>query len=524
MTRITVYVTLALLMLEMGCQCQDTSILATIHKMSGTVDRDFADAQKKWQTAEMGGKFRLGDGIRTQHNATALLKLSEGSKLKLTQNSQIRFMTMRTKQGKSGQGIDVETGEAELLVGQADLSLLTSVGTATITSGSVVKLRRVDEGMAFEVEIGKATYYDKNNAATPVEAGESITVDIGAAILEKFSNAPVDTGAEQAPPADTEARPDTSSEDRLEETDEEKQEAVAPERPSGPDRGIKSQTTVMEIPDGPAKADFMASPGSNFVVHAPTPPVVVAFDTANRCPNGAAVQVGRSWISKGTSAVHVKFGAGRHRYRVKCLEKGGALGQDTARGRVHVLRDAGVAKLPGNPPTSFIETDGRRYKILYQTRQPKISVKWPKAPKGQKYKLHIDGKKHIATPKPNHTLASGTLSEGVHQLNFEAIGSLARTSRTTTVEIRFDNAAPKASITAPGDESFGPGVVRVKGTAMAKWAVKLLGGTIEKDAQHRFVGEANYTGNYMSVTLRLSHPRRGVHYYIRRARGQGLQL
>jgi hypothetical protein len=188
-----------------------------------------------------------------------------------------------------------------------------------------------------------------------------------------------------------------------------------------------------------------------------------------------------------------------------------------------VLLDAGVAKIPGNPPASFIETDGRTYRIMYQTRPPSISVKWPKAPKGQKYKLHIDGKKSIATSKPQHTLSSGTLSEGAHQLNFEAIGSLARTSRTTTLKIRFDNAAPKASLTAPANGSFTAGsTVEVAGTAMSNWDVELIGGTIEKDAQLRFKGETKYNGSYMSVTLRLSHARRGVHYYIRRASGQGL--
>ncbi len=475
------------------------------------MDRDFANAVEKWQAANVGGEFRLGDGIRSESNASALLELNEGSKLKLTQNSQVRFMTVTNKQGESGHGIDVATGKAELIVGDADFTLLTSVGSAIIDAGSVVRLKKTDEGMAFEVAIGKATYFDKNRSATEIGEGESISVDIGAAVIEKFTEKPAEEKETDMPqPADTPYETD-ETDDATKDQDEE-----------DPHRGAAGGETTT-IPDGPLKADFKVSPGATFVVHAPSPPIAIAFSTTDKCAASAAVRIGRQWVAKSVGDVSAVFEVGRHRYRIKCLEADGTLGADIAKGRIQVLADAGVAKIPGKPPTSFIETDGRRYRILYQTRQPRISVKWPKAPKGQKYTLHIDGKKAINTPKPAYNLSSGTLSEGIHRLQFEAIGSLARTSRTTIVEIRFDNAAPKASLTAPTDGSFGPGsIVQVKGTAMPNWEVKLLGGTVEKDEQHRFTGKIQYKGVYMAVTLRLSHAKRGVHYYIRRAQGQEL--
>jgi hypothetical protein len=506
---------------QCGCRCQDPKVLATLTEKKGAIERDFAKSIRQWQAAEISGEYRLGDGIRSKSESEAVLSLNEGSKLRLASNSQLRFLTVDTVQGKSGQGIDIETGSAELVVGDAEFSLLTSVGTATIASGSVLRLKKSDDGIAFQVEIGKATFFDKNAVATEIAAGKGIKVNIGSAVLEKYSLAPeVDTAPDRGqesppPPADT----DKEDSNQAPEVEIERDEAAS--RSGDGDHESRSKIHS-DLPFGPEKVDFKVSAGASFVVHAPSPPIAVSFDTAGKCSEGtAAIQIGKRWISQGTNTVNALFEAGHYKYRLRCLASDNRLGAEIGKGKIHVLKDAGIARLPGNPPKSFVETDGRLYKILYQTRQPAIEVRWPRAPKGQKYKLHIDGKRKIATTKPLHTLSSGSLSEGVHQIKFEAIGTLARTSRTTTIQIRFDNAAPKASLTSPANGSFGPGsTVQVRGTAMARWNVKLLGGSIEKDAQHRFSGEVAYSGVYLSVVLRLSHPKRGVHYYIRRARGQ----
>jgi hypothetical protein len=203
-------------------------------------------------------------------------------------------------------------------------------------------------------------------------------------------------------------------------------------------------------------------------------------------------------------------------YNLRCVDETGALGKPVARGSVQVLNDAGTRRLPSKAPTSFVEADGRTYTVYYQNQMPEISVRWPNAPNASSYDLLVDGQPK-RLPKAEHLFRSGDIRDGTHQLSFQA-GD--RRSRTTTVEVRFDNAAPKASLTSPIDRGFKPGdTVTIEGVALETWKVSVEGGHISMDADERFTGQVASVAARPDIAVRLAHPRLGVHYYLRRAAG-----
>jgi hypothetical protein len=166
-----------------------------------------------------------------------------------------------------------------------------------------------------------------------------------------------------------------------------------------------------------------------------------------------------------------------------------------------------------------VNTDGREYTVLYQNLLPQVTVRWPNAPQGGSYTLVVtsSGKTHrVTSASANHSFASGRLGEGSH--SFQWMTSSGRKSRPSRATIRFDNAAPKASIVSPANGGFGPGAsVAVSGIALPGWQVRAQGETLAMDGQQRFSGTVQ--SGPRGIILQFSHPDRGVHYYLRRASG-----
>jgi hypothetical protein len=258
--------------------------------------------------------------------------------------------------------------------------------------------------------------------------------------------------------------------------------------------------------------------GDSFTIHAPDVPVAVGFDTSARCPRDAVLELtgGGKQRSRGHGTLNLLFQAGTRGYAVRCVNAAGNAGTIVSRGVVTVLRDAGTRKLPPKAPASTVDCDGRSYTVYYQNQLPDISARWPNAPSAPRYTLEIDGKT-MALEAPEHVFKSGSLRDGTHHLSFQA---KERRSRTTTVEISFDNAAPKASLTAPDDRSFSPGAsVAIEGVALRTWKVSVEGGTIAMDDADRFSGQVSTSPEHPDIAVRLTHPRLGTHYYLRRAAG-----
>lgn len=266
---------------------------------------------------------------------------------------------------------------------------------------------------------------------------------------------------------------------------------------------------------GPDYFNLTAPAGESFVLHAPELPVSVSFGFGGKCPEQGEIElVGKRQRVRGKGSANLLLSAGTRGYTLRCVNAAGALGRVVARGTMHVLLDAGTRKLPPVPPTSFVEADGRTYTIYYPNQLPEISVRWPNAPEEQRYVLELDGKPRELS-EPEYVFKSGSLRDGTHQVSFRAS---SRRSRTTTIEVRFDNNAPTASLNQPADRSFSPGdEVKVEGVSLQAWKVSLEDGTISKESDGRFTGLITPTAGRPDIAVRLSHPRLGIHYYLRRA-------
>ncbi len=122
----------------------------------------------------------------------------------------------------------------------------------------------------------------------------------------------------------------------------------------------------------------------------------------------------------------------------------------------------------------------------------------------------------MAYRDPRATLKSGSVGEGTHTLKFETADG--KSSPETTLVVKFDNAAPAASLREPADGSFAPtDTVKVAGLVSEGWTVSIGGTPVALDEQQRFSTSATPAPGENAIVLRLSHPQRGVVYYVRHA-------
>ncbi len=265
--------------------------------------------------------------------------------------------------------------------------------------------------------------------------------------------------------------------------------------------------------------------GESFTLRDPSPPSAVGFRLKRACGEGGGLVELKSgartlsFSSKGSLSVHTRLGIGIHAYRVRCFKGGTLREQESASGRIRVLRDSGKAQLPRSAPSTRVDTDGRNYTVLYQNLLPEIRVNWPKAPAASEYTLtakRLPGgtPEVFSSAKPSHVFSGGDLREGRYAFTYSS--NTGKTSKSTTLVIDFDNAAPKASITSPAQGSATPGTtVEVAGVAMAGWSVAVEGKPIPMAAKHRFSTPLTVGTETDAISIRLAHPVHGVHYYLR---------
>jgi NAD(P)-dependent dehydrogenase (short-subunit alcohol dehydrogenase family) len=118
----------------------------------------------------------------------------------------------------------------------------------------------------------------------------------------------------------------------------------------------------------------------------------------------------------------------------------------------------------------------------------------------------------LPSPSSSHVFDSGSLRDGEHRLTFLAGG---RRSATTVVRVRFDNAAPTAHIREPRG-AVARGTVHVSGMAIEGATVSVAGTPLTLDGDRRFDGDVGAPADLDALAIRFSHPRSGVHYYLRR--------
>lgn len=277
----------------------------------------------------------------------------------------------------------------------------------------------------------------------------------------------------------------------------------------------------------PSDHDFSLPSTENATIHAPRLPVAISVRFPPACESEGVVETSprsnfrsRVTIAKGTGSANISVGKGTLYYRVRCIKDGVLQKKAAARGRLRGIRDKATQPLPKQASRSPVDADGRRYRVLYQNRLPAISFHWPKAPKGNSYRFFLQpakGKSSTYTSnRPEYKMRTGALSEGKYQYYFET-GD--KRSRTSTLSIEFDNAAPSTSLRSPRvSERWSGDSLRVQGVALVGSSVKVGQKNVSIDGDGRFSSSISLAEGQRSIAVRVSHRKQGVHYYIRRAR------
>lgn len=476
------------LVLTLGaCDCGD-SVLATVSAHDGSVERDEANALGRWQAASLGDELRLGDGLKTGPEATASLELASGVKMDLEPDTLIRF---RTAGDEQDQRIEVVSGEVVVETptdGVGGLELALELGDVRLAAGSQARVRA---DSSLEVIVGQAVIERDDGTEATAQAGEVIVADAGPDAGEDDAGI-VDLGEEEGEDAGVEE--DAGTED-----------AGEPEVSGGGD----------VLAPGPARADLLLSAGGSVTIHAPTLPVRIGV-SAPACEGQSVLRAGRRRALAVDGEAHLALPPGRHRWILTCA------GNEVSRGSARVLRDGGTRRMPRIPPRNVIDADGRPYRVLYQNQLPSVLVRWAGAQGSPPYRLTLQRPGGSAITRsaatPRFEFRSGQVPEGTHSIQVRSASG--DTSPTTRLTIRFDNAAPTASVSSPANRSFAPGgTVTVSGTAAPGWQVRVGGQELPLGDQYRFSGEVAAPVNRDSLVLQLVHPRRGTHYYLRRADG-----
>jgi hypothetical protein len=483
-----------------GCGRGCGGAVAEVAEREGTVERDQANREGRWEAAPRGARLHMGDGVRTRDASSATLELAGGSHLRLSSHTVLRFLSRDP--GSAAPAVHVEEGEVRVEAA-GELRLRTRVGVAVIEEGSTLVMRAESDGIRFRVQVGSAYLEEDDGGRHPLPQEGGLVVSFGGVILEREE----ETGAN--PPA--EAQPPTAT------------PAAAP-RPQAENDASPPRT---ETEEGPARAHLQVPAGESFTVRDARAPTHIGVRFGDRCPGGGVVELlsrggAVRTAVRGEAAANLRVPPGRHTYRLRCTAPDGSgRTRVAAEGTVRVVRDPGLAPLPRTPPTTMMDMDGRRYTVLYQNLLPEVIVRWRDAPRDDDLELHLTsarGRRVLPTGGAQHTFRSGQLGEGRYGLRFQTRDGKKR-SREATLVIGFDNAASTVSLREPADGSFAPGdEVAVSGVALAGWTVTAGSRAMDLDGQRRFSGRVTVPSAQDALALRLSHPRRGVQYYVRRAK------
>ena len=271
----------------------------------------------------------------------------------------------------------------------------------------------------------------------------------------------------------------------------------------------------------PGYFDFAVDVGDTLTIHDPRGTTAVKFQFGGKCTQGGIVELDHDTrfrtakVSSGKESANLLVGGGSWAYRLRCTS-GGDEGAAVASGRIAVQRDAGSRALPKAPPSNPIFADGRTWRISYQSQIPSLVVSMKGTGSSFRLTLAQAGKAEtFESTKPSVTIPGAKLKEGTYTFWFVKDG--VRQDKVSTLVIDFDQTAPQVYIEAPANGKPWPaGDIEVRGAVLPGWAAAVETVTIPIDKQRRFRASVQPPGGAQALAIRLSHPQRGVHYYLRR--------
>jgi hypothetical protein len=406
--------------------------------------------------------------------------------------------------------VKASAGERELAVGEHTVDAGASFvvpegstlevakgGARAVTSGPS-ELRIGDGTTLVQIAKGSVTLHGESAAAIASVPGGTVIAAVGGAA------ALIVEGKESAI--------DGQRGETIVETAQGKQTLAA-----GQSATLTSSGDIKVLPPAPARTVATVTAGESATIHdakAPTP-LRIAFDAA--CPSAGVVEVAKDRAFKkvvarsgGDKVANVLVPAGTYSYRVRCP------GGTGAAGTLRVAKESGRVPLPKSAARTTVEMDGREYTILYQNLLPELQLAWRTAPRNRsRYTFVIKpakgAEKRIVHTSSTLQMVAGELREGSYKVWVEPDGG-AR-SEESRIVIEFDNAAQSASI--DGVEAVG-GKLRVRGTVIESSTVSAGGAPVVVDRSRRFTTELAPGPDEDGASVRIAHPKAGIHYYVMR--------
>jgi hypothetical protein len=281
-----------------------------------------------------------------------------------------------------------------------------------------------------------------------------------------------------------------------------------------------TRTGAIRVVDAiPGYFDFRVGAGESLTIHDPRPPTAVQFQFDGRCPDGGIVEVDRDGrfrtakVSAGKDFANVLIPAGSWSYRLRCTRDGDE-GAPVATGRVSAVRDDGRRPLPKNQGVNDIDADGRNYRISYQSAIPNVAVH-VKNP-GAAHRLHLasGGKEQtFDSSTATITVPGAQLHEGAYSYWVDRDG--VKQDKVSSLTIDFDQTAPQVYIESPANGQPWTGDLDVRGAVLPGWSAAVEAIAIPVDRQRRFSAKVGAPAG-TALAIKLSHPQRGIHYYLRR--------
>jgi hypothetical protein len=260
---------------------------------------------------------------------------------------------------------------------------------------------------------------------------------------------------------------------------------------------------------------------SFFTIHDPKGATAVRFDFGGKCGGGGVVEMDHdahfrtAKVSGGKDAANVlATSGGIWFYRLRC-SVGGSEGGAVASGRLIVVRDDGRRPLPKEPPRFPIDTDGRSYRMDYQSLIPNIKINTPAEGAGT-YTLHLatgGTEQTFESAKPSFDVQGTKLKEGTFTYWVEHGG---QKSKISNLIIGFDQKAAQVYIEAPANGAVWNGDVEVRGATLPNWTAKIDVLELPVDSKNRFKATVPAPSEAKALAIRLSHPKLGTHFYLRR--------
>lgn len=279
--------------------------------------------------------------------------------------------------------------------------------------------------------------------------------------------------------------------------------------------------TIRVLEAIPTYYDFRIAVGETITIHDPRGTTAVKFAFGGKCTAGGFIEMDRdnryrtAKVSAGKDDANLSVGAGGWAYRLRCSTSSGD-SAPVASGRIVVTRDSGSRALPKQEAINDIDADGRNYRISYQSVIPTVAVKIKGD--GGPFTLHVatGGKEEtFSGPGPKIKVPGTKLKEGTYTYWIDRGG--VKDPKVSTLTIDFDNTAPQVYISSPVNGRAWADEIEVRGAVLPGWTAAVDAITIPIDSQRRFTAKVGKpSGN--ALAIRLSHPQRGIHYYLRRGK------